>query len=129
MTLLPRTCTFLALSALLMLSCNDTPSPFPLEGSWSATSLIVSDSIWEVETSPVSLDLGEDGHYHLLWYGNRSETGKWHVDHPRLIIKPKDQKSRSMEILYVGVDSLALQGRVDDQRTVLAFKRHDQGLE
>ena len=119
----PRLITLLV-TVLIMGACKDDPPPFPLAGSWSAEALIVSDSLWDVETSPVSLDLGKDGRYRLQWYGNRSESGQWRVDHPQLHVRPKGQKSRSMEILHIGSDSLSLRGQVGEQETVIAFRKH-----
>lgn len=124
-SLFPLRSIWASLIPLILISCREEKPPFPLEGSWNASSLIVSDSLWDVETTPVSLQLESRGRYHLQWFGNRSETGRFHINYPSLFIRPEGEGERTMRILFVDQDSLALQGIVDEKKTVLSFRKHD----
>jgi hypothetical protein len=114
---------FFPMLALLAVSCRELPPPFPMEGTWQATSLTVADSLWAVETTPVRLFLDPTESYTLQWYGRDREEGAWDVDYPRLLIRPHERDRRSLMIAYLDADSLVLEGKMDTLAIRLGFRR------
>lgn len=113
----------LCFSALFFVQCTQKESPYPLEGTWQAFSLTIADSVWNVETTPVSLLLDHEGNYTLQWFGGQQEYGKWEVDYPQFHIKPTDGKKQVMHLNQIEIDTFELRGQVQNQSTVLGFHR------
>lgn len=110
---------------LLLAQACQQPVPAPLlAGHWQAVTLVVADSIWDVELTPVHLHLQEsNGEYQFDWYSGVQENGQFQVDFPRLYIQRTGGERRMMEILHLEADSLLLQGQLSDMEVRLGFRR------
>ncbi len=107
----------------VIVSCQMKAVPDELIGTWQATSLHVLDSIWQVEVDPVQLSIGKDLQYKLNWYGGAVESGKITIDGNWMHIIANNGSERKIRILFVGTDSLAISGPINDQRTEIGFVR------
>lgn len=107
----------------LFAACQSPAIHEDLPGEWQAVSLVVQDSVWNVETDPVKLNLGEDMKYHLLWYSGEEEIGEWEYKPPHLIIKSEPTGKRFLTIIDIQRDSLVLQGLQEARSVQLGFVR------
>lgn len=107
----------------LMVSCQQQELPSDLVGSWKAQSLVVSDSVWEVDIVPITLDLDADGQFTLHWYGGITESGKFTWSNNWMGIQSPDRGRRKLRVTHFGMDSLALAGTLQDQRTEIGFTK------
>lgn len=109
--------------SLQVAGCSSSDQQRNLEGEWSAFELTVADSLWKVEVNPINLTLYPDQRYHLAWYGNVQETGKWAYSEPYLKIRPKDKEQRKLSLSRIGPDTLYLEGMLDESKTRIGFSR------
>lgn len=79
--------------------------------------------MWQVETSPITLTFDSNNIYKLEWYGGLEESGNWAIDYPSLIIRPDGKKKETMQIINMQMDTLVIQGQLQNKSTILGFYR------
>ncbi|MBP6183768.1 MAG: hypothetical protein KA479_02435 [Saprospiraceae bacterium] len=83
----------------------------------------MEDSVWQVETTPISLAFDANSDYKLEWYGGVEEIGQWTIDYPSLFIRPDGKKKEIMQIIKMQMDTLVIQGQLQNKSTILSFYR------
>lgn len=111
---------------IFLIGCNTSQNTnSDVIGQWGLSDLVVSDSIWQVETEPVTLIIDDKGAFQLNWYGGVTQNGEYNLSKSRLIIEDKENKARYLDILRSTPDSLILNGILNDQEVKMSFRRLD----
>ncbi len=113
---------------ILIIGCDQVKVEpvFPLHGTWAALSMIVGDSVSNINVTTSTLQIKEDSRYNFTNNLGQIEAGTYIVSDSLLILTDtisKPSKEKAVQVVRVNSDTLTIRMNFNGKESFMYFKR------